>query len=117
MTLVKLMLVVTLLIFLVFFPARTLGNSKPKKNAKDSLLKPNSKYRTLQAINISVVTWNLAESTPSEKDAYFMRCLQNDDVVIVGVQVNSTNKKTSIFLRSRPLFSREGMRGHQATTQ
>jgi hypothetical protein len=36
--------------------------------------------------NISIVSWNLAEKTPSKKDCLFLKEYQNEDIVVIGVQ-------------------------------
>lgn len=38
-------------------------------------------------VSLSVVTWNLAQSTPSKRDAAFLKEHEDSDVVVVGVQV------------------------------
>ena len=40
----------------------------------------------LTAYNMSVVTWNLAEKKPSERDCAFLKEFRGDDFVVIGVQ-------------------------------
>jgi hypothetical protein len=36
--------------------------------------------------NISIVSWNLAEKSPSKKDCLFLKEYLNEDIVVIGVQ-------------------------------
>ena len=39
-----------------------------------------------EAYKISVITWNLAEKSPSKKDYSFLRNYRDDDIVVIGAQ-------------------------------
>eukprot|EP01041_Mallomonas_annulata_P002141 gene2141-4173_t len=38
------------------------------------------------AVNLTVITWNLAETSPSEKDCEFIKKFRNEDLIVIGVQ-------------------------------
>lgn len=39
-----------------------------------------------KSLNVSVITWNLSELSPTKKDCLFMNAFQDSDIVICGVQ-------------------------------
>lgn len=39
-----------------------------------------------EGYNISILTWNLAEKSPSKKDCLFLKDYRNDDIVVLGIQ-------------------------------
>jgi hypothetical protein len=61
--------------------------SADNKNATAPPEEAAPRKSTLNLYNISVVTWNLAEKSPSARDCAFLKELQSDsDFVVIGVQ-------------------------------
>lgn len=75
-----------LLILGVFYSTGALKKHSPesvrinRKNNETRVGNPDDKY------NISVVTWNLAEKSPSKEDCSFLKKFKNDDIVVIGAQ-------------------------------
>jgi len=50
--------------------------------------------------NITVLTWNLAEATPTESNYDFLRLLRSEDMVVIGVQVRRLFNSATLLTRS-----------------
>ena len=64
------------------------SNSLPSLKA-ESVKYPSSVGSRFQKLNVSVITWNLAECTPSDYDCSFLKKFSDEDVVVIGVQVGN----------------------------
>jgi hypothetical protein len=55
--------------------------SAVESKKSSSVLEPES-----EDCKLSVITWNLAEKSPSKKDFSFLKDYRNDDIVVIGAQ-------------------------------
>ena len=84
---------ITLIIRLCFFALLLFNCSaraarKPSEVSLQAVKKLSSDSSQIdkEAYKISVITWNLAEKSPSKKDYSFLRNYRNDDIVVIGAQ-------------------------------
>ena len=85
---------VQFIICIIFSQANSRRLNTIKTNGKKQLITDNDleaiQSNAVLSMNFTIVTWNLAESSPSEKDCQFMKALRaNEDIIVVGVQVNN----------------------------
>lgn len=51
-----------------------------------SVKQPAEQRELLTALNMSVISWNMAELAPTEGECAFLRAYQNQDIVVFGIQ-------------------------------